>query len=163
MRATLGGVDSTRAIDALDAEDPHGLLVELIVEAELADPPQAGAPTPQPALRQQPPSASAARPDRPHFAAMGLAARSPGPAPAFARAKPTPATLPEGRKPSSSTPRPLLGAANKHCMLSYQWDNQDAVVKARKLMQRHGLSCWMDIDGGIIHPAVAATHDINRE
>ena len=37
----------------------------------------------------------------------------------------------------------------KHAMLSYQWDIQDKVVRARKRLEELGVPCWQDIDGGM--------------
>lgn len=34
-------------------------------------------------------------------------------------------------------------------MLSYQWSQQDKVVRVRKALQARGVNCWMDIDGGM--------------
>jgi hypothetical protein len=38
----------------------------------------------------------------------------------------------------------LLGS--RYAMLSYQWDHQDTVKRARSLLEKHGVQCWMDID-----------------
>ena len=38
---------------------------------------------------------------------------------------------------------------NGFFMLSYQWDDQPLVIEVRKALQAHGLTCWMDIDGGM--------------
>lgn len=34
----------------------------------------------------------------------------------------------------------------KHAMLSYQWDSQDEVKRARELLEQGGVPCWMDLD-----------------
>ena len=34
----------------------------------------------------------------------------------------------------------------KHAMLSYQWDHQTEVLRARKLLGERGVKCWMDVD-----------------
>ena len=57
---------------------------------------------------------------------------------------------------STKEPRPArartgLLPANKHAMLSYQWDDQDRVIAARQTLTRLGVPCWMDIDGGMQH------------
>jgi hypothetical protein len=38
----------------------------------------------------------------------------------------------------------LLGS--RYAMLSYQWDHQDTVKRARSLLEKYGVQCWMDID-----------------
>ena len=35
------------------------------------------------------------------------------------------------------------------CLCTQQWDHQEIVIKARKHLQARGVSCWMDIDGGM--------------
>jgi hypothetical protein len=42
-----------------------------------------------------------------------------------------------------------LGARPRHCMLSYQWDDQQTVVKVRQALNGRGIVTWMDIDGGM--------------
>ena len=34
-------------------------------------------------------------------------------------------------------------------MLSYSWAQQSRVTEARNLLQKHGIKCWQDIDGGM--------------
>jgi hypothetical protein len=95
--------------------------VALVLEAEGAGK------DPKPTL-QQPPSDAAGPPaeDRPHFGEQGP------------RQQTTPKPARRGILP-----------ANKHAMLSYQWDDQEQVVAARKTLTRLGCPCWMDIDGGM--------------
>jgi hypothetical protein len=50
---------------------------------------------------------------------------------------------------SKPVPRKGLLPANKHAMISYQWDDQDRVIAARKTLTKLGVTCWMDIDGGM--------------
>ena len=66
--------------------------------------------------------------DRPHFGSGKQQAQ---------RSKPKPAS------------RKGLLPANKHAMISYQWDDQDRVIAARETLVRLGVPCWMDIDGGM--------------
>jgi hypothetical protein len=33
-------------------------------------------------------------------------------------------------------------------MLSYQWDVQERVIRARTQLQTRGVKCWMDVHGG---------------
>jgi hypothetical protein len=40
--------------------------------------------------------------------------------------------------------RSLLGG--RHAMLSYNWDHQAEVKRARLLLEREGVKCWMDVD-----------------
>ena len=76
-------------------------------------------------LMTMPPVVVPATDDRPHF----------GTKQATQRDKPAP------RK----GPLP----ANKHAMISYQWDDQERVAAARETLTRLGIPCWMDIDGGM--------------
>ena len=49
--------------------------------------------------------------------------------------------------------------ANKHAMLSYQWDDQDTVVQVREYFAQRRIPTWMDIDGGMagdIYDSMAA-------
>ena len=88
-------------------------------------------------LAQLAPPAAAAY-DRPHFGTGKQRAQ---------RSKPKPA-LRKGLLP-----------ANKHAMISYQWDDQDRVIAARETLNRLGVPCWMDIDGGMqqdIYESMAA-------
>ena len=56
----------------------------------------------------------------------------------------------KARKPSVEGPAAApLEVAGKHAMLSYQWDNQDEVVRVRDLLNQRGIPTWMDIDGGM--------------
>ena len=34
-------------------------------------------------------------------------------------------------------------------MLSYEWSSQPLVIEVRKALQAHGVTCWMDVDGGM--------------
>eukprot|EP01052_Picozoa_sp_SAG31_P067364 SAG31_NODE_26155_length_447_cov_1.051724_1_plen_116_part_10 len=36
-----------------------------------------------------------------------------------------------------------------HAMISYQWDSQDIVSRARAEIEAKGIKTWMDISGGI--------------
>ena len=38
---------------------------------------------------------------------------------------------------------------SKHIMLSYQWDNQELVLKVYEYLKNQNLSVWMDIQGGM--------------
>lgn len=47
------------------------------------------------------------------------------------------------------TPQASLVPANKHIMLSYCWDQQEQVTKVHDLLTKLGVTCWMDISGGM--------------
>ena len=79
-------------------------------------------------LAQPAPATAAAADNRPHFGSGKQQAQ---------RSKPKPAS------------RKGLLPANKHAMISYQWDDQDRVIAARETLVRLGVPCWMDIDGGM--------------
>ena len=53
------------------------------------------------------------------------------------------------RSKPKAAPRKGLLPANKHAMISYQWDDQERVIAARKTLTKLGVPCWMDIDGGM--------------
>eukprot|EP01047_Picozoa_sp_COSAG01_P003317 COSAG01_NODE_96_length_26789_cov_36.697089_30_plen_117_part_00 len=55
---------------------------------------------------------------------------------------------------SSAAPRGAAGVIPRglHAMLSYQWDVQERVIRARTQLQTKGVKCWMDVHGG------ASTH-----
>jgi hypothetical protein len=60
---------------------------------------------------------------------------------------------------SPAQPGAALGAnstvpGDKHCMLSYNWAVQESATKARKLLQKAGVKCWMDI-GEHFHHSIA--------
>ena len=55
------------------------------------------------------------------------------------------------RAPKPAPPRNGILPASKHAMVSYQWDDQERVIAARKTLTRLGCPCWMDIDGGMQH------------
>ena len=62
--------------------------------------------------------------------------------------QPSSAVLPHNLEPNSSSP--AASATNtQHAFLSYQWDVQDQVIKAKEHLTRLNLKCWMDIDGGM--------------
>ena len=62
--------------------------------------------------------------------------------------QPSPAVLPHNLEPNGSSP--AASATNtQHAFLSYQWDVQDQVIKAKEHLTRLNLKCWMDIDGGM--------------
>jgi hypothetical protein len=40
-------------------------------------------------------------------------------------------------------------AGDKHAMISYQWDDQELVLKVREHFRLLGIPTWMDVDGGM--------------
>ena len=54
----------------------------------------------------------------------------------------------EGRTKKAGSKKTVIGG-NRHAMLSYQWDHQELVTKARQELTTSGVKCWMDIDGGM--------------
>jgi hypothetical protein len=162
-RARAVGVDEAQLADALDEEKPHPALVELLAKAELQrrKRPAVAAPplnvqrrhepghskqlAQAPQAVQQPPKITASQ-RRPHHGLSGdLASGSSAPAGTVARS---------GGARSVSSARQSADARrllpqNKWAMLSYQWDIQDTVVRARDALQARGVQCWMDIAAGM--------------
>ena len=139
-RAKEIGVDEEKLDDADDADDVKGVIIELIVEQDQRPAPQLQPqPEPEPAPQPEP------EPPKSHFGAKDKDAGS-------AKGADKPAGAPRAR---SSTVALSLGDwfkqnfPGKHAMLSYQWDIQDKVVRARKRLEELGVPCWQDIDGGM--------------
>eukprot|EP01046_Picozoa_sp_COSAG06_P059558 COSAG06_NODE_12358_length_1391_cov_1.183437_1_plen_360_part_10 len=167
QRARDAGVDSDVLEDVTDSDDPKGALIELLIakikqevnvagrdaslrkelqglrlkelrtrgrdagisperleDATDSDDPKAAVIE---LLLAQPDSSEAAK-DRPHFG----------------DGKPK-----SKRDRESATSSNTLLPAGKHAMLSYQWDDQQKVIAARKSLAKLGVSTWMDIDGGM--------------
>ena len=100
QRARAVGMAQKALDEAADSDDQKQVLVGLLLEAEMDEPPK---PTPARAL--------------PHFRALGSVAAA---------------------KDSAFT-----------VMLSYEWDSQNLVIEVCKALQAKGVTCWMDIDGGM--------------
>ena len=66
---------------------------------------------------------------------------------------------PQSAAKAKRTSRKGLLPADKHAMISYQWDDQERVIAARETLNHMGVPCWMDIDGGMqqdIYESMAA-------
>eukprot|EP01045_Picozoa_sp_COSAG04_P004647 COSAG04_NODE_205_length_20393_cov_45.275796_13_plen_2486_part_00 len=123
-RALSGSVDAAELEGAMDSDDPHGALVDLLLAAEAA-----------------PAGTEARRADRPHFGAAAAQAETGG---GSGRGR-SPRKAPSGAATSTKRVMP----ASKHVMLSYQWDHQRQVTRAHDLLVKLGLKVWMDISGGM--------------
>ena len=72
-----------------------------------------------------------------------------------AASSPKPSVASDAEVRSNGADGPLVPPAlavipdGKHAFLSYQWDVQAQVVQIKELLNERGVTCWMDIDGGM--------------
>ena len=129
----------------MESEQPKGGLIELLLLAEPARAGEQPSHLARPAVR--PPAAGRAAPaDEDEIDIHGTGD-------ARLRQLPRSTDRPHfgSKKPQRNKPAPRKGLlpANKHAMISYQWDDQETVIAARKTLTKLGVPCWMDIDGGM--------------
>ena len=129
QRAITAGASADSIDDALDNDNAKDAMVDVALAAAQQCPPTtSGGGAAVPALETPKPKAKEAA------SAVRKASAPSGEKPHFgSTGKLAPVALPEGR----------------HVMLSYQWSQQDKVVRVRKALQARGVNCWMDIDGGM--------------
>jgi hypothetical protein len=53
---------------------------------------------------------------------------------------------PRPSKRSREAPNLEMVFKGKHAMLSYQWDHQAQVLRARQMLESMGVPCWIDVD-----------------
>jgi hypothetical protein len=129
QRAIAAGASADSIDDALDNDNAKDAMVGVALAAAQQCPPTtSGGGAAVPALETPEPKAKEAA------SAVRKASAPSGENPHFgSTGKLAPVALPEGR----------------HVMLSYQWSQQDKVVRVRKALQARGVNCWMDIAGGM--------------
>ena len=165
-RARESGVDDTHLLEAQDSEDPKPAIIALILENS------APAPDPVAMLRlelegmgigtlskrakaegvDEQRVMEAQDSDEPKPALLELildAVKKDGLRPARAHFRSVDASP---IAPASSVDFEAAAAAEidgPHVMLSYQWDEQEAVVAIRQRLTQKQIKTWMDIDGGM--------------
>jgi hypothetical protein len=140
-RALLFGASSEQVKAALDDVDVKQALLALCVAFE-----SGGAETHSTPVQPPTPLKDAPTTTRPHYGSANTVDSSSTGTRAPARVNASSREMPskvEGRKARSVLP------AGKHVMLSYSWSTQARVTRVRKLLQQQGVTCWMDIDGGM--------------
>jgi hypothetical protein len=134
-RACEAGAAEDAVLDAMDSDAPRQGLAQLLLSQALVNGADARTPPPQ--------GNGSSSGMISHVGAVSLRHNLPGQAPAPAPERGTalacaPVPLSRGKK-----------ADTRHAMISYSWDQQALVITARQGLEQRGISCWMDISGGM--------------